>query len=853
MERLVYNPKVECLIMLEDETRQIDVTPDIVSGTINRRLNAMSDMSLTLQNKDGRYTKTDLIQPMDRIIVRMCRVGQPFLTFSGFVDDAPYYQIYPGTVTLAASDTLKLLANTYFDPGLVALQMWFQSKGWTYDAAAGTLLKFSNGGGVGNDDLFGNMGDLIQSMLMEIANWPKDSIAIYNIPITFIQSIANVLQDVNADAEQTYKESVILLDKLYGSTSSNLQSTGGGTITSPGASTGGGNISGNDVAKLALNAGFSGDSAVKAVAISNAESSFVTNAMNFNSDGSYDVGLWQINTVHTSGGTGLTAPPGGVGTLKMPEDWYAVKPSLPSSVAAYIESMFVPATNAGAAFSISSSGTSFSPWSTFNNGDYLSHMSDAAGFVQGGASSLSAGTLGQLAKNSNDTTQATTNQAQTTTIADNIVKIAEGEASKGIREIGDTNSGPEIQKYQAVTGAFGEAWCASFVQWVYKTAGRPLTETGYTAGVGSMQATAASKNWDIGSPRPGDIVMWSDDHTGIVTGVQGNQFWTVEGNSSDGVNARGPYTIGVATPDVDGAVPTFAHPSGIGSSAANYVGTDANTTGVGGNQDLSTLTVAQIAQLGNQGAFYTQQFQSSDVLLSQSLTGARALANDQPILEWIDTAVQSSGRVYCTTPSGKFLAFFPDRWGFFERTPYFHINDIEIIDLTINKNDTNLTTHVFTSGPILPASGITIIDRMRSMVASIEDEAFPFFVPTSKPLNALDFLKRYGARPFVNDIQNINNPFLLWMHGWMKFIELWSQRFTSSASFTFMPEILPGGLVSFGNRVQMFVESVTHNFDLSGGFTTNAELSSLTALQGTNQFPDLTAPALEGGFGVQTT
>ena len=68
------------------------------------------------------------------------------------------------------------------------------------------------------------------------------------------------------------------------------------------------------------------------------------------------------------------------------------------------------------------------------------------------------------------------------------------------------------------------------------------------------------------------------------------------------------------------------------------------------------------------------------------------------------------------------------------------------------------------------------------------------------------------------------------MAGWMKFCELWAATYSAdNASFTFMPEIFPGGLVRLREKFTMFVEDVTHNFDRSQGFTTTATLSSLSA------------------------
>lgn len=142
MQRFVYMPRVEAYIKLEEQDKVIDVSDDIISGSINLRLNAMSEAELTLQNKHGRYAsgKTfgkNQITPMDRIIIRMSRVGEPENVFAGYIDAAPHYQMYSGPVTIRASCILKLLQHTYFDPGLKSVTALFQSLGWVGQAETG--------------------------------------------------------------------------------------------------------------------------------------------------------------------------------------------------------------------------------------------------------------------------------------------------------------------------------------------------------------------------------------------------------------------------------------------------------------------------------------------------------------------------------------------------------------------------------------------------------------------------------------------------------------------------------------------------------------------------------------------
>lgn len=810
MERFVYAPRVEVLIMLEDKQKLIDVSNDIVSGSVNRRLNAMSDAQLVLQNKNGRYTKQNIVHPMDRIVIRMCRVGQPFLTFSGFVDEAPYYQIYPGTVSIAASCTLKLIQRSYFDPGLPFLQQWFQSQGWSWQPDTGTLTDY---GGLGNEDLYGNMGDLIASLLSGIAGWPDNLIDIYDLPRTFLQNIAKVMEAAAQESEEIYDQNLELLSKLYGV--DNFQSTAPSDIqiVTPGANDPNvitpkplyGNVTPDDAARFILNdAKWSGDEAVKALAIAMAESSLRSGIVNGYagcgtwSDGKVGCrGLFQISALAHQGQTRN----GIVVTAAAVDD-----PKLNTLIAKGI---------------YDNAGGSFSPWETYTNGDYSNFAQQAAAAIQ--RVTLAPTTI---------TPSGITSPADTLTrqsavpsgiqsgqlIPTSFTSTHETEGLDGFPAIdlmnppGTPIGAPEAGTITRLSGhdpseppplGQGGPWGLS-IYYVGNASGN------------TYYMTHLSKVAPLGTYKKGDII-------GVIGDYPGSAADHVHLGLHQGDSAEAHFSSS-----------TVSSTNVLATGGGVISGDPASSTDSTGN----TYTPAQIAQIGAQSAFFTQQFQNSDMNLASVLTGHRALANDVSIMEWIKTAVPASGRVFCSKPDGEFLAFFPDRFGYFDRTPYFYISDMEIVDLNINRNDTNLITHVFTTGPMLPEAGISVLDRMRSSVASIEDEAFKYFVNVDDSFDPIQFMAKHGAVPYQNDIVNINHPLLLWMNGWMKFTEMWAQRFTANASFTFMPELFPGGLVSFGGRVQMFLESVSHTFDMAGGFSTNATLSSLAVLD-EDQFPEL--------------
>jgi surface antigen len=96
----------------------------------------------------------------------------------------------------------------------------------------------------------------------------------------------------------------------------------------------------SQVAQYAAQAGFKGNALTIALAVAQAESSFRTDAINHNTNGSTDYGLWQINSIH-----------------------------------GYSSSQLMnPLYNAQAAYKISGSGSNWQPWTTYNTGAYLKYM-----------------------------------------------------------------------------------------------------------------------------------------------------------------------------------------------------------------------------------------------------------------------------------------------------------------------------------------------------------------------------------------------------------------------------------------------------------------------------------------------
>lgn len=153
-------------------------------------------------------------------------------------------------------------------------------------------------------------------------------------------------------------------------------------------------MDGKAIAQYASNAGLSIEKIPTAVAIAMAESSGNEKATNTNNNGSIDVGLWQINSVH--------------------------KKAHPNWTIAWLQN---PANNASAMMAVSGGGSNWSPWVAYKNGAYKQYLDKSTGIDD-------TPILGDLAEGINSTTDflrtitgALANATQWIVNSDNWIRI----------------------------------------------------------------------------------------------------------------------------------------------------------------------------------------------------------------------------------------------------------------------------------------------------------------------------------------------------------------------------------------------------------------------------------------------
>lgn len=293
---------------------------------------------------------------------------------------------------------------------------------------------------------------------------------------------------------------------------------------------------------------------------------------------------------------------------------------------------------------------------------------------------------------------------------------------------------------------------------------------------------------------------------------------------------------------------------GVTGTAEGTSGTTTEAEGeVGGSVSLASVEAAAKA-----AAFstYLELPGIFDQAESYALRGQRSLMNDEPLLPFIEQLTKSSLRRFQSLPNGNFYAFYPDYFGGLGKTPYWEIMDIEIMNGEIQLSDEALATHVYVVGDNSGYfDGVTEVDKAGSAgVVTIFHAMMSNFIEGYKnepkgdtpkeskkkrkeqaaktKAEALNFLKKYGARPFYEEAPMVRSPYFEMFLAFQQFCLLWSKQFLTKFELTYMPELFPGGLVALPEHgLQLFIEEVSHEFDYESGFKTNVNFSAPASLK----------------------
>lgn len=229
MPTFIYAPGVRVYIETE-RNGVLDVSEDLVEGTMVRRSDGVSTFDFSLMNQRRKY---DLVfSPNDRIVVMMKRITW-LRVFTGYLNTVPLRTAWPREVPLSASCSLKRLQYFYWDP---------------YANASTQLMRTQIS--KGEKTKTGVTNNMIIALLSEVVGWPKGNIHLGLIPANWYSLALAVAKDVQRwtdDAEkgvQDYIDSIGAEAIVEGTVTDHLKialGLGGGKWgnTSAGAGSGG--------------------------------------------------------------------------------------------------------------------------------------------------------------------------------------------------------------------------------------------------------------------------------------------------------------------------------------------------------------------------------------------------------------------------------------------------------------------------------------------------------------------------------------------------------------------------------------------------------------------------------------
>jgi hypothetical protein len=375
--------------------------------------------------------------------------------------------------------------------------------------------------------------------------------------------------------------------------------------------------------------------------------------------------------------------------------------------------------------------------------------------------------------------------------------------------------------------------------------------------------------YDLAAPMvSGEFETWGEPGPGLVTIYAGqdhiflefaNKCWAWSSPTSE--NGWQPAHHYGDPPTIDGPY-VARHPPGLSGPAGQVEVGELATGGGGAGGSASSYLGVSTASKAAAISTFIQLPGLLGELESEALKGQRSLMNDTPLLPFIEELTTASLRNFTSMPDGSFYAFIPDYFGgLTNRQAYWEIDDVEIIDGSIDLSDDALATHVYVVGDTDPLQGITYIQKsqtsgvvtvfnafMADFITGIndpklsakqaskeEEKGYEHRVENEASLanrqKALDFLQKYGARPYFEEAPMIRSHYFEMFLAYQRFCLLWSKQFEAQFELTFMPELFPGGLVKFTDYgIQCYIQEVSHRGNYTSGFTTSVALTAPSAL-----------------------
>lgn len=817
----VYHPDIKVWIATDNDG-VLDISGDLISANVTRSTNTVSTFSCEIQNTWKKYDRR--IQRMNRIVVWLQRT-QWLQVFSGYVTLAPFETVVPGAIQIQANCTLKRLENTYWDVNTPEAQSIMPGS----FSLINNQSQFQDGGAA--------QGML--NILSSVVGWNPAQIHFQSIPQQFFQWATSMFIAEAGDLPSSLINQLMQATDAQGTTAGNNQ---GGTATS-----------------IAPPAGAPAKGATWR-------------------GGGAGTATWYYNYPVNHTGPSASQPSFGgsitQNVAKCFQDAYGcamgwtfgdpntgkVLPGMAPAIS-YLQGphgdgkrLLVTNTQNGRAIIVRTTDWEQAGGS---NGKLID-LSDVAWQQLAGTAPLSQGALQVTVQWADDSskpgpvsstlptqgqtgygaaivpvnqqtgtavTQASTNPSlyKYEQTVDAIVQAARSQIGVPYSWGGGNTTGPTFGTAQgANTKGFD---CSGLVEWAYGTAQISMPKPSQNQWEITKQFTLPPGTL----PNPGDLIFYEGlppQHVAIASGpttlIQAPQ----TGELVQEVPIYSGMTAITRPVPGSGGVALSGAQGNLNLNAAN-ANDPLTVTGSNGKQQYNTANLFNTI-------FTLPQIDPRAIMFYGS---ARAFITDEPVLNSIAQLCTASLRSFQSAPNGDFVAWFPDFFGIYGKTPALQLRDIEIVDFKIQVSDAPLATHVAVVGDTASIStfGPTMADWLSTEgIVSLQETSIMniLFGGSDKTLNFNPgaFLAKFGMRPYVVTKPTIKSNLLEFLCGIMTFMEKWADQYSTTVTTTFLPEVYPGMLIQLPDQgnLQVYVQQVQHNISRSSGFTTQMTITAPT-------------------------
>lgn len=183
MGTMIYTPGIRVHIQTAGHGI-VDVSDDLESGSLTLAEKQPSQFSFSLTNYRRKYD--GVFTPNDTISVQMKRIRW-FPVFAGYLNQVPYFSVYPRSIQLTATDSLKRLQYRFWDPGAEASVNLLNGLTLTPDKSRAE--KTTTDGG---------LRDILMELLQKVGDWPASHMHIGRIPDDWSNKMAQLEDSVGS-------------------------------------------------------------------------------------------------------------------------------------------------------------------------------------------------------------------------------------------------------------------------------------------------------------------------------------------------------------------------------------------------------------------------------------------------------------------------------------------------------------------------------------------------------------------------------------------------------------------------------------------------------------------------------